>query len=71
LAYDRASRPKPAKLVTNLALRAEVGEDLEKKYPPPQITGRLVVEFHDDPKMRVSPEHLPVALRAVARCVAP
>jgi len=45
LAYDRAGRPKPAKLVTNLALRAKVEKDLEKKYSPEQITGRLVVEF--------------------------
>jgi len=32
LAYERASRPKPAKLVTNLVLRARVELDLEKKY---------------------------------------
>jgi len=56
LAYDRAGRPKPAKLVTNLALRAKVEKDLEKKYSPEQITGRLRVEFPDDPEMRVSPE---------------
>ncbi len=48
-AYERASRPKPAKLVTNLALRAQVEKDLQKKYSPEQITGRLLVEFPDDP----------------------
>ncbi len=55
-AYQRASRRKPAKLVTNLALRAQVEKDLEKKYSPEQITGQLLVEFPDDPEMRVSPE---------------
>ena len=56
LAYGRASRPKPAKLVTNLVLREKVEQDLEKKYSPEQITGRLRREFPDDPEMRVSPE---------------
>jgi transposase, IS30 family len=56
MAYHRACRPKPAKLATNLVLRAKVEQDLEKKYSPEQITGRLRVEFPDDPEMRVSPE---------------
>jgi len=56
MAYHRASRPKPAKLAVNLALRAVVEKDLEKKYSPEQITGRLRVQFPDDPEMRVSPE---------------
>src|SRR5665811_2439042 len=41
LAYERASRPKPANLVTNVALRVRVELDLEKKYSPEQIAGRL------------------------------
>ena len=41
LAYDRASRAKPSKLVTNLRLRAMVEADLAKKYSPEQISGRL------------------------------
>ena len=56
MAYHRASRPKPAKLAVNLALREKVEQDLQKKYSPEQITGRLLVEFPDDPEMRVSPE---------------
>lgn len=32
LAYDRASRPEPAKLAVNLALRKQVEQDLEKRY---------------------------------------
>jgi IS30 family transposase len=56
MTYHRASRPKPAKLAVNLALREKVEQDLQKKYSPEQITGRLLVEFPDDPEMRVSPE---------------
>jgi len=56
MAYHRASRPKPAKLAVNLALRAAVEKHLEKRYSPEQITGRLRIEFPDDAEMRVSPE---------------
>jgi len=55
-AWVRASRPKPAKLAGNVVLRAKVERDLEKKYSPEQIAGRLRVEFPDDPKMWVSQE---------------
>ena len=53
LAYERASRPKPAKLATNAKLRAKVEGDLGKKYSPEQIAGRLRDEFLDDPEMQV------------------
>jgi len=56
LAYERAGRPKPAKLAVNVALREKVEQDLQKKYSPEQIVGRLLVEFPDDPEMRVSTE---------------
>jgi transposase, IS30 family len=56
LAYTRASRPKPAKLATNLPLRRQVEDDLQRRYSPEQIVGRLRREFPDDPEMRVSPE---------------
>ena len=56
MAYHRASRPKAAKLATNMALRAVVDQDLEKKYSPEQITGRLGLQFPDDAEMRVTPE---------------
>jgi transposase, IS30 family len=39
LAYQRASRPKPAKLAVNHELRAKVEADLAKKYSPEQICG--------------------------------
>jgi len=78
LAYERASRPKAAKLATNLALRAKVEKDLERKYSPEQITGRLRVEFPDEPEMQVSPETIYQSLyvqsrgalrRDLARCL--
>ena len=53
LAYHRASRPKPAKLLTNLRLRGMVEADMAKKYSPEQIAGRLKVDFPDQPEMRV------------------
>jgi len=41
LAYERASRPKPARLVTKLALRVRVELGLGRRYSPEQIAGRL------------------------------
>jgi IS30 family transposase len=67
LAYERASRPKSAKLATNVVLRAKVEKDLEKKYSPEQITGRLRVEFPDDPEMQVSPETIYQSLYVQSR----
>jgi len=67
MAYHRASRPKPAKLATNLALREKVEQDLQKKYSPEQITGRLRLEFPDDPEMRVSPETIYQSLYVQSR----
>jgi IS30 family transposase len=56
MAYHRASRPNTAKLAVNLVLRDKVEQDLQKKYSPEQIAGRLRMEFPDDPEMWVSPE---------------
>jgi transposase, IS30 family len=56
LAYERASRPKPAKLATNLRLRALVQDDLQERYSPEQIAGRLRRQFPEDPEMWVSAE---------------
>jgi IS30 family transposase len=67
LAYERASRPKPAKLHTNTVLRAKVEEDLKKKYSPEQIAGRLRVEVPDEPEMRVSPETIYQSLYVQSR----
>ena len=51
-----ASRPKPAKLVTNLRLRGKVEHDLAKRYSPEQIAGRLKVEAA---KIKTLPEVTP------------
>jgi transposase, IS30 family len=67
LAYRRAGRPKPAKLATNLELRAKVQEYLQQHYSPEQIAGRLRVEFPDDLEMRVSPETIYQALYVQSR----
>jgi IS30 family transposase len=34
LTYERAARPKPAKLATNLVLRAKVAQDPARRYSP-------------------------------------
>jgi transposase, IS30 family len=66
-AYDRASRPKPAKLVTNQALRERVEQDLEKKYSPEQIAGRLRQDFPDEEGMWVSTETIYQSLYVQSR----
>lgn len=72
LAYNRASRPKPAKLATNLLLRGKVEQDLEKKYSRrtdrrPAASG--VPRRPGD--VGVDRDHLPVVVRAVPRCATP
>ena len=69
LAYERASRPKPAKLVTNPVLRARVELDLEKKYSPEQIAGRLRGDHPDDPEMWVSTETIYIIGKANASAI--
>jgi IS30 family transposase len=66
-AYERAGRPKPAKLATNLELRAKVEDDLARRYSPEQIAGRLRVSHPDDPRMRVSPETIYQSLYVQSR----
>jgi IS30 family transposase len=67
LAWERAGRPKPAKLAVNPALRARVEQYLGQRYSPEQIAGRLRVEFPDDPEMRVSPETIYQSLYVQSR----
>ena len=67
LAYVRASRPKPAKLVTNTQLRGIVEADLAMRYSPEQIAGRLKVEFPDQPEMQVSTETIYQSLYVQSR----
>ena len=60
-AWERAARPKPAKLVVNGRLRELVQSDLEHKYSPEQIAGRLRMQ------LGVHRDDLSVALRALQR----
>ena len=62
LAYERASRPKSA----NLRLRRIVQDDLQRRFSPEQIAGRLRRRFPEDPEMGgVSRDDLSVAVCAV------
>jgi transposase, IS30 family len=67
LAYQRASRPKPAKLVTNQALRQRVQTELTKRYSPEQIAGRLREDYPDQPEMWVSTETIYQSLYVQSR----
>jgi transposase, IS30 family len=67
LAYERASRPKPAKLATNQRLRQVVEDDLARRNSPEQIAGRLRRQFPDEPEMWVSPETIYQSLYVQSR----
>jgi IS30 family transposase len=67
LAFERASRPKPAKLATNLRLRAIVQDDLRRRLSPEQIAGRLRRRFPDDREMWVSAETIYQSLYVQSR----
>src|SRR5688500_9151240 len=67
LAYERASRPKPAKLATNLRLRQLVQDDLCRRFSPEQIAGRLRRRFPEDPEMWVSAETIYQSLYVQSR----
>ncbi|MFI5720604.1 IS30 family transposase [Nocardia sp. NPDC051750] len=62
LAYQRARRPKPAKLAACPPLRAMVEDKLKSLWSPEQIAGWLRRHFPDDPAMRVSHEAIYLAL---------
>lgn len=66
-AYERASRPKDSKLVTNQRLRDRVEADLDDKYSPEQIAGRLRRDFPDNPDMQVHHETIYQALYVQSR----
>jgi transposase, IS30 family len=69
LAWERACRPKPAKLAVNRRLRAIVERDLQRRYSPEQIAGRLRVQFPNDPEMWVSTETIYQSLYVTSRGV--
>ncbi len=67
LAHERASRPKPARLVTSQVLRERVQADLTKRYSPEQIAGRLREDYPDQPEMWVSTETIYQSLYVQSR----
>jgi IS30 family transposase len=67
LAWERAARPKPAKLAINLQLREIVEQDLARKYSPQQISARLRMRFPENPEMWVSTETIYQSLYVTAR----
>ncbi len=76
-AYERARRPKEAKLGCPRLAR-QVTQWLEQWWSPEEIARRLLVEFPDDPMMRVSHETIYQSIyvqgrgelrRELARCL--
>jgi transposase, IS30 family len=77
-AAQRARRPKTTRLTANPVLCERVIEDLQRLWSPEEISGRLKVDFPDDPEMRVSYETIYKSLfiqgrgelkRELARCL--
>jgi IS30 family transposase len=77
-AYRLARRPKARKLEAYPELRARVEDDLKKLWSPQQIATRLLIEFGDDHRMRISHETIYKTLyvqgrgelrRELARCL--
>jgi IS30 family transposase len=56
LAWQRQRRPKQSKLGASPALRAAVQGMLDRRHSPEQASGRLEVDYPDDPSMRASHE---------------
>ncbi|MDZ4270469.1 MAG: IS30 family transposase [Mycobacterium sp.] len=61
------ARPKQSKLVSNQKLRQVVTDGLSNRWPPEEISHRLVKDFPDDESMRVSHETIYQALYFQAR----
>jgi IS30 family transposase len=66
-AWQRAARPKPAKLTVDLQLRQIVEQLLAEKYSPEQIAGRLRTSYPASPEMWVSTETIYQSLYVTSR----
>ncbi|NND36154.1 MAG: IS30 family transposase [Gammaproteobacteria bacterium] len=66
-AWDRACRPKPCKLVENLALAGIVARKLKGLWSPEQIAGWLKYAYPDDESYQVSHETIYRSLFIQAR----
>ena len=69
VAWDRAHRPKPCKLVGNDYLCRAISAKLTRKWSPQQIAGWLMREHPDDENKRVSHETIYRSLFIQARGV--
>jgi len=56
IARDRQARPKASKLSRSPRLAAAVQGMLDRRYSPEQASGRLTVDYPEDPAMRISHE---------------
>ncbi len=56
VAFTDAKRPQVSKIESNPALRARIVADLDKRYSPEEIAGRLRRDFPGDPAMSVHHE---------------
>ena len=66
-ARKRAQRPKPRKLACHDRLAAEVARGLARRWSPREISERLVMDFPDDPTMRISHEAIYQSLFMLGR----
>ena len=66
-AVTLARRPKVAKFVACPRLRHEVERRLKMRWSPQQIAARLVIDYPEDPQMRVSHETIYQSLFVQAR----
>jgi IS30 family transposase len=66
-AFQRAQRPKPAKLATQPRLRVVVEAKLTLRWSPQQIAGWLLLVYPQDPVMRVSHETIYLSLFVQSR----
>ena len=66
-AWQRARRPKAAKLVTSLTLQQLVEAKLQMRWSPQQIAGWLQRAFPDDRELRVSHETIYLSLFVQSR----
>jgi len=69
LAWQRALRPKPCKLLTSPRLQFIVAKRLGDDWSPEQISGWLAQEYPEDPTMNVSHETIYRSLFIQARGV--
>ena len=66
-AWQRARRPKPAKLATHPQLGALVAAKLKLRWSPQQIAGWLRLEHSDEPELQVSHETIYTSLFVQSR----